>query len=463
MADAGRLGPDRDARGSTGPGWVDAIAIRDGRVVAAGSLDDVDAAAGAGDAAPRPRARRGRHPGPDRRAPAPRRGRARAAPGRSSRAPRRSPELVARVRGAAARVPGDAWIEGAGWDADLLGRWPTAADLEAAAPGRRVALWAHDHHALARELARPGRGGRRRRHARPGRAASSAATPTAARPGVLHESAARLVSGLVPLPDADAVADALAPSCRELLALGVVAAHDPGGVERALGPRRARSRRTGGSPRPASWASASTRASAPSSWTPPRRRGSGAAGRWGRTRSGRLRMGWLKTFADGSLGSRSAARCSSRWTRSGASRRRRTAGIGVWLVPPDELARPGGPRGVAGDRDPDPRDRRRRGAGRARRAGADRRRDAASCRASSTRSSSPRRTSRGSPALGIAASMQPVHVRSRRGEGAPAVGRPRRGARLRARRARRDRRASSRSAPTRRSSPSTRGRGSPAP
>ena len=34
--------------GDDGPGWVDAIAIADGRVVAAGSVGDVDAAAGPG-------------------------------------------------------------------------------------------------------------------------------------------------------------------------------------------------------------------------------------------------------------------------------------------------------------------------------------------------------------------------------------------------------------------------------
>ena len=42
----------------------------------------------------------------------------------------------------------DAWLEGHGWDSDRWGRWPTAADLEHVAPGRRCAIWAHDHHAL---------------------------------------------------------------------------------------------------------------------------------------------------------------------------------------------------------------------------------------------------------------------------------------------------------------------------
>src|SRR6185503_3436892 len=42
----------------------------------------------------------------------------------------------------------EAWLEGHGWAADRWGRWPTAADLETVAPGRRCALWAHAHHAL---------------------------------------------------------------------------------------------------------------------------------------------------------------------------------------------------------------------------------------------------------------------------------------------------------------------------
>ena len=46
------------------------------------------------------------------------------------------------------RLGADDWIEGHGWDSDRWGRWPTADDLEGVAPGRRVALWAHDHHSL---------------------------------------------------------------------------------------------------------------------------------------------------------------------------------------------------------------------------------------------------------------------------------------------------------------------------
>ena len=55
---------------------------------------------------------------------------------------------LALIAAAHERLPPEDWIEGHGWDSDRWGRWPTTDDLEQAAPGRRVALWAHDHHAL---------------------------------------------------------------------------------------------------------------------------------------------------------------------------------------------------------------------------------------------------------------------------------------------------------------------------
>jgi predicted amidohydrolase YtcJ len=134
--------------GSRGPGWVEAIAVQGGRVVAAGGLAEVEAAL-----APGARCLR---LAPDEVA----------IPGltdahlhlaEAALARRRATlddarsidDVIGRVRAAAAARPdAGAWIEGAGWDPDLVGRWPTADDLEVAAPGRLVALWAHDHHAL---------------------------------------------------------------------------------------------------------------------------------------------------------------------------------------------------------------------------------------------------------------------------------------------------------------------------
>ena len=231
MRGAGTLLTGRIATlaGRDGPGWVEAIAIDGGRVIAAGRLADVEAALAPG-------ARR-LHLAPDEVA----------IPGltdahlhlaEAALARRRVDledarsigDVIERVRAAAdARPDGAAWIEGAGWDPDLVGRWPTADDLEIAAPGRLVALWAHDHHALlvsraALEAAGidddlPDPEGGVIRRDEDGRAT-----------GVLHETAVRLVSSLVPAPTTADVEDALEPLVRELVDLGVVAVHDPGGL-----------------------------------------------------------------------------------------------------------------------------------------------------------------------------------------------------------------------------------------
>jgi predicted amidohydrolase YtcJ len=319
--------------GSDGPEWVDAIAINDGRVVAAGSLDDVEPVVRAGtrrlDLAPNEVA----------------------IPGLTdahlhlteAALARRRVELegcasidafVELVRAAAHTKP-DGWIEGAGWDADLLGRWPTARDLDAAAPGRLVALWAHDHHSLIASegalrlagidpaTADPAGGAIRR---------GDDGRPT----GVLHESAAGLAHGLVPRPSGDDIAGALRPLVAELLALGVVAVHDPGGLGeegdlgggieayRRLAAAGELGLRVHASIRPGQLEAAAAqdlRSGAPLGPDP----------------RNRLRLGWLKTFADGSLGSRTARLLEPLDPVPGEPPRV-NGGYGLWVVPPDELA-----------------------------------------------------------------------------------------------------------------------------
>ncbi|HEU0242587.1 MAG TPA: amidohydrolase, partial [Candidatus Limnocylindrales bacterium] len=244
-------------------------------------------------------------------------------------------ELVGRVRAGADRVPdGDAWIEGAGWDPDELGRWPTADDLERAAPGRRVALWAHDHHALLvsdRALAEAGVGERTpdpdggviRRHG-DGRET-----------GVLHEAAARLVAGRIPPPSVDALTAAMRSLIGELVALGVVAVHDPGGLSQQDGLR---------GPIEAYRALAAAGQLGLRAHPCVRPEQLDAAEAEG-IRSGqplgpdpreRLRLGWLKTFADGSLGSRTAALLEP-LVRGPGEPEPPNGGHGVWLTPPEEL------------------------------------------------------------------------------------------------------------------------------
>ncbi len=320
--------------GREGPGWVEAIAIQDGRVTGAGSLAEVEAAV--------PTATRRLDLAPDEVA----------IPGLTdahlhlaeAALARRRVQLddassihvvVDRVRAAAAAAPDrDAWIDGAGWDADLMERWPTADDLERAAPGRLVALWAHDHHALlasARALAVAGIDDRRSDPAGGviRRDAEGHAT------GVLHESASRLVASLVPAPTATDVSAALEPMIQELLALGVVAAHDPGGLSersdldgplaayRSLAAAGRLGMRVHACVRPEQLAAAGDqglRSGAPIGPDPLRR----------------LRLGWLKTFADGSLGSRTAALLDPLAPLPGEPPPPND-GYGVWLTTPEEL------------------------------------------------------------------------------------------------------------------------------
>ena len=150
--------------------------------------------------ADRPRARRGGDPGPDRRAPPPRRRRGRDPPGRPVR--RRD----ARRRAGARSAPPTRALADPGRLArgSRLGRRPLGplADRrrprDASRPGRRCALWAHDHHALLASRAALD-DGRRRRATRPIRpAASSGATRDGDAEGVLLEAATRLVTRHVP-------------------------------------------------------------------------------------------------------------------------------------------------------------------------------------------------------------------------------------------------------------------------
>jgi predicted amidohydrolase YtcJ len=57
-------------------------------------------------------------------------------------------EAVARVRQAARSVPRDGWLRGRGWRDELWSDKPTRHVLDAVAPGVRIALRAHDGHSL---------------------------------------------------------------------------------------------------------------------------------------------------------------------------------------------------------------------------------------------------------------------------------------------------------------------------
>jgi len=218
-----------------------------------------------------------------------------------------------------------AWLEGLGWDAERWGGWPTGDDLDRVAPGRRAALWAHDHHAY---------------WVSPAALAAAGVTGTTADPpggvirrdgdrrptGVLHEAAARLVSSLVPTPTTEHLAAAIERLGDRLVATGVTAVHDPGGVR--ADPDLAQG-------------VAAYRVLAEAGRLPLRvhaclrqegldvavSRGLRSGDPLGPA-EGRARVGWMKLFADGTLGSRTAAM------------------LAPFEPEPDRPAPPGGPLGV---------------------------------------------------------------------------------------------------------------------
>jgi predicted amidohydrolase YtcJ len=327
------LGRIATLAGDRGPAWAAGLSIRGGRVVAAGSAAEVEGLAGPGTRVIRL--------APDEVA----------LPGLTDshlhlvetallrrridlEGTRSIETLVERVHEGSSVALDPAWLEGGGWDPDLLGRWPTADDLERAAPGARVALWAHDRHALlvsARALAEVGIDERRGDPAGGVIRRDAAGRPT----GVLHESAARLVADGVPLPPPASIADALRAIAADLLALGVVAVHDPGALARqeGLGPAIAAYRALAARDELGLRVHVSIR--------PEQLGAAGDAGLrsgepLGDDPRGRLRLGWLKTFADGSLGSRTAALVRP-MERAPGEPPPPNEGLGVWMTAPDEL------------------------------------------------------------------------------------------------------------------------------
>ena len=200
------------------------------------------------------------------------------------------------------RLPSGRWLLGRGWAVHRWGTWPTAADLDRAAPGRPVALWSQDHHALwasSTALAAAGIGpeapdppGGRIVRGADGR-------PT----GLLLERAAGLVAAVIPEPTADETAELVAAFVPRLLELGLVGVQDPGPVrpDPTLG-RLAIYARLDEAGRLPVRVEASVRLEALDAALAAGLRSGAPLGP-----TGRVRFGWLKCFADGALGSRTAA------------------------------------------------------------------------------------------------------------------------------------------------------------
>jgi predicted amidohydrolase YtcJ len=223
-------------------------------------------------------------------------------------------DALARVHQATAEAVGRGrWLLGHGWSLDRLGGWPDAEMLKGVCAGRPVALYAHDHHSrwVSREaLAAAGidartpdpDGGVVRRDAD--------GEPT----GILHETAAGLVDGAIPDPTEDELEAGLVRQAADLAALGITGCHDPGELtsERRIvrGPLFYGALAAHG--QLPLRVHASIRASELDHAIELGLRSGGSIEPEGdephaRRRAQRYRTGWLKLFADGALGSRSAA------------------------------------------------------------------------------------------------------------------------------------------------------------
>jgi predicted amidohydrolase YtcJ len=288
--------------GDSGLGWEDAIAIAGGRVVATGSLSELEALAGPGTA---------RWQLPTDQV---------VMPGitdahlhlmsltlEATQIDLTGMNLEAALAAVSARHEqmnragdDDGWLLGHGWSAHDLGGWPDAATLERVAPGRRMELVAHDHHSSwlsAAALRAAGisaqtpdpQGGLVRRDA--------AGEPT----GILHETAGALVEAAIPEPPIALIESSLATVASELAALGVTGCHDPGELsdDRLIVRGPVFYKRLAQEGRLPLRVHSSVRG--------PQLERAIALGLRSGESLGLYTMGWLKLFADGSLGSRSAA------------------------------------------------------------------------------------------------------------------------------------------------------------
>lgn len=310
--------------GASGFGWVEAVGIRDGKVAFAGSAVDLESRAD-------PHTRRIELEPGELAMPGlidahlHLTGAALAAEEVDLTAARSIDEALAAVGEAARRIAAPGWILGGGWDQRRFGAWPTAAALESVAAGRLVALRAFDHHALWASPAALALAGIEAGTSDPDGGIihrDAAGEPD----GVLLENAGGLVVNLVPAPNAESVRRAIRSYGNELLRLGVVGVHDPARLTQDPANEGldiyAELAENGDLP-------VRLRACVrPDGLEDAIERGLRSGGPIGGADASMLSFGWLKLFADGTLGSKTAALL--RPIEGGSDR-------GLFLSPPDEL------------------------------------------------------------------------------------------------------------------------------
>jgi predicted amidohydrolase YtcJ len=136
------------------------------------------------------------------------------------------------VRERAATLEPGAWILGRGWQADRLGRWPTATDLDPFSPAHPVALTSHDAHAVWVNSLALRRAGLDDASADPpgGRIVWYEEFAGKRPSGLLLEAAQDAIYRVIEPPDPQARLVALQAVLAEASQLGVVGVHDFEGI-----------------------------------------------------------------------------------------------------------------------------------------------------------------------------------------------------------------------------------------
>jgi predicted amidohydrolase YtcJ len=200
---------------------------------------------------------------------------------------------LARIAEYARALPGAAWVQGGRFDKNRWGRWPTAAELDRVTGGRPAALRSRDGHSRWLNTAALRAAGIDARTKDPAGGAierDASGAPT----GILKENANRLADAVVPPPTSDDCFAAIDRGQREAHRRGITAIEDLEGAAAFSAFQRRRDR---GDLR-LRVAMGIPHASLDSAIALGLR--SGLGDEW-------LRVGHLKIFTDGALGSQTAA------------------------------------------------------------------------------------------------------------------------------------------------------------
>lgn len=134
-----------------------------------------------------------------------------------------------RVRAHAATLPPTAWVQGHGWDHTSWGRWPTAAELDAVVGGRPAVLTRKDLHSAWCSSAALARAGATA--ATPDPADGSFGRDAAGLTGMVFEGAMALITAAIVAPTPADDERALVRLMDAMLAQGITSAHAPEGPD----------------------------------------------------------------------------------------------------------------------------------------------------------------------------------------------------------------------------------------